>query len=116
MGSSFPPNPLQPAAKPSGLLIVLEGIDGTGKSTQSRRLGEWFTSQGREVVLSREPTAGPWGKKLRETAATGRLSSNNPNLQNIPVRSEAGRKIRKAFVSRRVGVSPTSFHAEGACR
>lgn len=78
MGPSFPPNPLQPAstssAKPSGLLIVLEGIDGTGKSTQARRLGEWFTSQGREVVLSREPTAGPWGKKLRETAATGRLS------------------------------------------
>ncbi len=57
-----------------GLFIVLEGIDGTGKSTQARRLGEWFVSRGREVVLSREPTDGPWGKKLRESAATGRLS------------------------------------------
>ena len=57
-----------------GTLIVLEGIDGTGKSTQAKRLAEWFASLGREVVLSREPTAGPWGTKVRESAATGRLS------------------------------------------
>jgi dTMP kinase len=56
------------------LFIVIEGIDGTGKSTQVKRLAEWFTSQGREVVASREPTAGPWGKKVRESASTGRLS------------------------------------------
>lgn len=59
---------------PPGLFIVIEGIDGTGKSTQARRLGDWFTEKGREVVLSREPTDGPWGKKLRESASTGRLS------------------------------------------
>lgn len=37
---------------------------------------------------------------MQTVAATGRLSSNNPNLQNIPIRTERGRLIRKAFVSR----------------
>ena len=37
---------------------------------------------------------------VQTTAATGRLSSNNPNLQNIPIRTERGRQVRKAFVPR----------------
>lgn len=37
---------------------------------------------------------------MQTVAATGRLSSNNPNLQNIPIRTARGREVRKAFVPR----------------
>ena len=57
-----------------GKLIVIEGIDGTGKSTQATMLAELFRAEGHEVVQSHEPTNGPWGKKLRESATTGRLT------------------------------------------
>ena len=40
------------------------------------------------------------------TAATGRLSSNDPNLQNIPVRTEIGNAVRSAFVARDCGEDP----------
>ena len=47
-----------------------------------------------------EPATGRLHTRLSQTgAATGRLSSSDPNLQNIPVRTELGRQIRAAFVA-----------------
>jgi DNA polymerase-1 len=45
-------------------------------------------------------------------AATGRLSSTNPNLQNIPVRSELGGQVRRAFVARDIGADPVLLSAD----
>ena len=58
----------------SGFLLVLEGIDGAGKSTLARRLVAWCNANGLDCVFSREPTDGPYGTELRRSAQTGRLS------------------------------------------
>ncbi|HEU5480284.1 MAG TPA: DNA polymerase I, partial [Candidatus Tumulicola sp.] len=51
-----------------------------------------------------DPRDGRLHTVFNQTAtATGRLSSTNPNLQNIPVRGELGRRIRRAFVARDAG-------------
>ena len=57
-----------------GFLLVLEGIDGAGKSTLQRQLAAWCRARGRVVVTSREPTDGPHGTALRQSARTGRLA------------------------------------------
>jgi len=55
-----------------GLLIVFEGIDGAGKTTQVRRLEERLRREGYDVVCLKEPSEGPWGQKLRQLARHGR--------------------------------------------
>ena len=56
------------------MFIVFEGIDGTGKSTQVDKLAETLKEAGHQVVTSKEPTDGPFGTRLRQSASTGRLS------------------------------------------
>ena len=56
------------------VFIVFEGIDGTGKTVQVRLLKEALERAGEHPVVSREPTDGPWGRLIRESAVTGRLS------------------------------------------
>jgi dTMP kinase len=57
-----------------GFLVVIEGIDGAGKSTLQRHLAAWCREQGHTVVTSREPTDGPHGRALRDSAKHGRLT------------------------------------------
>lgn len=58
---------------PGGLLVAIEGIDGAGKTTIAAGLKAALDATGAAVVVSKEPTAGPWGMRLRESAASGRL-------------------------------------------
>jgi dTMP kinase len=59
---------LLPSAGKPGLFIVLEGIDGCGKSTQVELLAKRLSRRGKKVVTLSEPTAGRWGQKIREAA------------------------------------------------
>ena len=51
-----------------GRFLVLEGIDGSGKSEQSRRLVAWLEASGHRVVSTREPTDGAFGRRYRAWA------------------------------------------------
>jgi dTMP kinase len=61
--------------KARGHLIVFEGIDGSGKSTQARLLAAALGERGGVVHLSQEPTQGKWGRQVRDSGVTGRLSA-----------------------------------------
>ena len=51
-----------------GRLVALEGLDGCGKTTQAGRIAAALRARGREVVLTREPTDGPFGRRIRALA------------------------------------------------
>jgi dTMP kinase len=54
-----------------GLFVSLEGIDGSGKSTQARRLSDWLRGRGRDPVLTREPGGAPGAEEIRRLLVEG---------------------------------------------
>lgn len=64
-----------------GLLLAIEGGDGTGKTTQAERAVEYIRSKGREAMLVREPGGTRVGEKVREIFL-------DANLQEMSVRAE----------------------------
>ncbi len=64
-----------------GALIVFEGLDGCGKSTQLSLAAEVLRTKGLDPVVTREPTDGPWGRKIRAMAASGEAVSPETELE-----------------------------------
>jgi dTMP kinase len=54
-----------------GILVALEGLDGCGKTTQAARIAASLRARGRDIELTREPSDGPIGRKIRELARAG---------------------------------------------
>ena len=55
-----------------GILIIFEGIDGTGKSTQCGLLAKWLDAMQVPNIALAEPTRGAWGMKIRKLLSDGR--------------------------------------------
>jgi DNA polymerase I len=71
------------------------------KLLEYRGLSKLKSTYSDALPLLIDPADGRIHTNFRQAlAATGRLSSTNPNLQNVPTRTEAGRRIRRAFVPR----------------
>jgi len=93
-----------PKGAPSTSEAVLEHLAVDGYELPSlilehRRLAKLRSTYTEKLPLMVNPTTGRVHTSYHQAvAATGRLSSSDPNLQNIPIRSEEGRQIRRAFV------------------
>ncbi|MEX0774710.1 MAG: DNA polymerase I [Phycisphaeraceae bacterium] len=71
-----------------------------GRIVEYRQLTKLVNTYLDNLRQSIRPDSGRVHAQFQQTgAATGRLSSNSPNLQNIPIRTEIGRNIRKAFIA-----------------
>jgi dTMP kinase len=87
------------------LFISLEGIDGSGKSTQSRRLAALMRAQGRDPVLTREPGGAPGAEEIRRLLVEGDPDRWSPETEILLFtaarRDHLERTIRPALTSGR---------------
>ena len=94
-----------PSGQPSTAEAVLEALAEEGHELPQlimdyRGVSKLKSTYADKLPAQINPTTGRVHTNYRQAiAATGRLSSADPNLQNIPIRSEEGRRIRKAFIA-----------------
>ena len=88
-----------------GLFISLEGIDGSGKSTQAKWLAAWLRDQGRDPVLTREPGGAPGAEAIRRLLVEGDPDRWSPETEILLFtaarRDHLERTIRPALAARR---------------
>ena len=88
-----------------GLFISLEGIDGSGKSTQAKGLAAWLQGQGRYPVLTREPGGAPGAEAIRRLLVEGDPDRWSPETEILLFtaarRDHLERTIRPALAAGR---------------
>lgn len=97
-----------------GLLIVLEGIDGAGTTTQTRRLADALTAQGHVVHPTREPSDGPVGKLLRDILAGAHAPVDQTTLSLLFAADRADhlqREVEPALARGATVISDRWYHS-----
>jgi dTMP kinase len=88
-----------------GLFVSLEGIDGSGKSTQARRLADHMRGRGRDPVLTREPGGAPGAEEIRRLLVEGDPARWSPETEILLFtaarRDHLERTIRPALAAGR---------------
>ena len=74
----------------AGFFLTLEGIDGAGKSSQARLLGDRLRKQGREVVETREPGGSPGAEEIRRLLVEGAPERWSPKTEILLFTAPAG--------------------------
>jgi dTMP kinase len=94
-----------------GALVVLEGIDGSGKSSQLPRLAARLEAAGRDVVATHEPTDKKWGRRIREMARSGvRVAAEEELAWFVEDRRQHVRElIRPSLAAGRIVLSDRYF-------
>lgn len=106
----MPPIPI-----PGGFFIVIEGIDGAGKSSHARRLALLLRALDFEVVASREPTMGQYGRRLRESMQSGRLAAEDEHrLLLLDRREHLETLVRPALARGAVVILDRYYHSSVA--
>ena len=97
-----------------GVLIVLEGIDGAGTTTQARKLQQTLLEDGRDCHLTKEPSDGPIGRLLREILAGDHAPTDATTLGLLFAADRADhlqREVMPALARGAVVVSDRWYHS-----
>src|SRR3977135_2074366 len=91
------------------LFLVVEGMDGAGKSTQIERLAGWLTRAGSPPVVTREPGATPIGERIREILLDPASAALDPKTEALLYPADraqpAAEGIRPALAAGRIVIS-----------
>ncbi len=101
------------------MFIVLEGIDGCGKSTQARLLYDWLISEGSDVLITTEPTKNVIGSCVREILSSGKeidssalaLLFTSDRYEHIKTEIAPALESKKIVISERYYYSTIAYQA-----